>query len=220
MQKAIAASERRVIYGDTDSIFVCTNDWNIANDAERASALVEVVVDTFAGTVLGGIAVKVDGPFDSMCMVTKKCYFYMVNGKVYTKGLDSVRKDYPPITSKLIEVCMYVVNTITDRSVMQEGLTLAIGKVCASIMNGTVFNTNMMAEEKVKGASCYVYLSVPGVMNKVQVENSSRKDDIDLTWVRRRTLDSMASTMIAIGMPDPMSMTMTYGMIRAIDRAG
>lgn len=103
----------------------------------------------------------------------------LLHGKVYTKGLDSVRKDYPPITSKLIEVFMYVVNTITDRRVMQEALTLAIGKVCALIMNGSVSNTKMMAEVRVKGASCYIYLSISGVMKKVQVENSSHIDDID-----------------------------------------
>lgn len=77
----------KVIYGDTDSVFVVTND--ASNHEETARAIVSTVNATYTKLEL-----EFEALYDRLLLLGKKCYIAYKGEQTTIKGLMVVKKDY------------------------------------------------------------------------------------------------------------------------------
>jgi DNA polymerase-2 len=120
--EAFAAEGVRVLYGDTDSVFVET-------PRARAAALRERVEDALSARIRGAYRVEprleleLEGFFERLWLprlrggrgASHKRYAGWADGRLVRVGLESVRRDWPPVTRRLQEGMLE--RLFTDRPV-------------------------------------------------------------------------------------------------------
>lgn len=94
MIKSVESMGYKVVYGDTDSIFVTTGCTSVEECASAGAKMKEYINVNTNGTPFENIDVDVKGIYKTMVLVAKKRYFGKgFDGSEDVKGLQIVRKD-------------------------------------------------------------------------------------------------------------------------------
>jgi DNA polymerase alpha subunit A len=131
-----------VIYGDTDSMFVCTRKKDL-QEARRVGALIAAEVNK----KYKKLEIEVDDCYRRILLLKKKKYAGLKiidwNDKglieqTEFKGLDSVRRDWCPISQKLgLEVARLLLSPAAEEEVAKQ-IHLRLADVGKGIDNGTI----------------------------------------------------------------------------------
>ncbi|KAJ1500521.1 DNA-directed DNA polymerase alpha catalytic subunit pol1 [Coelomomyces lativittatus] len=113
----------RVVYGDTDSIFLSAKSTNSIS----AESLVKILHSITSHTPFGNSKLSKDKEFESLILVDPKMYYGILKSneksreEIITKGLAPVRKDRPLIVRKSVSEVLFILSS-NDRDKIPEVL--------------------------------------------------------------------------------------------------
>lgn len=218
VKRMATISERqglRVIYGDTDFIFVAMGATLPGSLSDAAEAAAGKIMDGFKGSLFEDIVVKVDGSFDSACMVAKKCYTLMSSGKITVKGLAPARNDAPPIVRELVTMCSMAIHTAPCPDQMILMLMTIMGTFADSKAEAFPVS-RLVSETAVNGKLSFVFRDKAGIMRAVAVEAAPSAREVDPLWVLERCKSSISSMLIAVGCPTPQALISSYRLAKGM----
>ncbi|CAG9858268.1 unnamed protein product [Phyllotreta striolata] len=160
LQRAVEMVERtpewgsRVVYGDTDSLFVLVP----GQTKERAFEIGKKIAEAVTNDNPDPIKLKLEKVYQPCILQTKKRYVgYMYENPdqkdpVYeAKGIETVRRDGCPAVSKMLEKCLRILFETKDVSLVKKYVMKQFSKIIA----GRVSIQDLTFAKEYRGASGY-----------------------------------------------------------------
>lgn len=188
----------KVLYGDTDSIFVSSPSGSV-------TCLLEAYARWSSGTPFSGVHLEFDKLYDELILVRRKMYYGQGRDVgVVMKGMASKRRDRPDISREALQ---HVCETICSHDTCDNALTASIStylmQLCNSVRCGTISYSKCMKEVRVEGVSMYSYRSVS--QKQVYIEKAKfdggLPEAIDTAWLMKSVESSLSGILEACNLP-------------------
>lgn len=191
----------KVIYGDTDSIFVHVGGRSELSCETAGLKVKRAIYETTKGTVFQEVGADIKGNYSSIVISAKKKY-EAVNwdGSLDTKGLAVVKKDALPIVKYAMSKVLEVLNSsFTDEEKMQALIKIVSG-IMRALQNGTLPLSSQVAEVKVNGQPHITYVDKDMKKRSILIGIGVKPSDVSKMWVAKRIESAINSVLVPIGM--------------------
>lgn len=187
-----------VTYGDTDSCMLAEGKYTSTYFSGDVDAHITFALDIFHRiikyTPFPRMRMERDKQHKAILLVDKKHYAYMDHeGKVYTKGLSSTRKDRIGICRDMTKAVSELILSSNNIEDVRPTISKLFNIVFASIHSGSL-NMHMVSKEvRYEGNTCYKYAHVSGeeVITPVARSNDTVTVEYDRIKVYKALEDDM-----------------------------
>lgn len=201
----------KVIYGDTDSIFVLIGGKTESECMAGGLRVKAKIREITRGTVFDTVGADIKGNYKSIVISAKKKYEGLNwDGSLHTKGLAMVKKDSLPIVKYALSRVMDVLNNDDSDADKVESLTTLVGKVMIAIQNGKLPPKSQVTETKINGQPHYVYMDRNMKPQKILIGIGIEPGDVNKRWVAQRVASAINSVLVTVGMNNVSELLFAY----------
>ncbi|OBR02031.1 DNA polymerase pol2 [Colletotrichum higginsianum IMI 349063] len=156
----------KVLYGDTDSCFVCPSDPALRTQEGRTTAVasaLERLKQEFEDTPLRGMTMEMDSYHPGIILLDKKRYCKLnLDGRIRYTGVSAARSN---VAGLVKDKCMRVAESIlksTSRNEQVDSISRHLETTMRHVMSGRVTVKDVSSIASRDGVKCYAYSSASG----------------------------------------------------------
>lgn len=201
MIKAATSCGFKVIYGDTDSIFVWVKGLSETACSTGGMKVKTAIQRITKGTVFEGVGADIKGNYESIVITAKKKY-EAVNwdGSLDTKGLPIVKKDSLPIVRYALTRVLNVLNSSSSDSEKTQRLVRIVSRIMIALQNGKLPLSSQVTEVKINAQPHIVYVDNNMKKRKILIGIGVKTSDVSKKWVAKRIASALDSVLVPVGM--------------------
>ncbi|KAI1167043.1 hypothetical protein F5B18DRAFT_519261 [Nemania serpens] len=201
----------KVIYGDTDSIFVHVNGSSERSCMTSAVKIKAKISEQMAGTIFERVGADVKGNYMSIAISSKKKYEGVLwDGNVETKGLAPIKKDTLPIVRYAMRKVLSVLNSADSNEDKRMTLVKFVGGLMHSIKDGAVPKKSLVVEKRINCQPHYVYVDTTGRTVSILIDIGEQITDVSKEWVIRRVRSALDGLLVNMGMNNASELIFAY----------
>ena len=214
LKRMIAVTEAtgyKIIYGDTDSIFVWVKGETEDECMSAAVKLKERIQLAMDGTPFQPVGADVKGNY-KMVLITSRKKYAMVhwNDVVETKGMAPVKKDVLPIARYATNKVLDIIKRPTTHEVRRMRVRNFIGKLMTAVDSGKLSVDLQVAEVKINCLPHYKYRDAKGEWVTTLVDVGVKSANVNKAWVKERITGAIRNVLKAANIPSVEAMMFSY----------
>ncbi|KAI1291212.1 hypothetical protein F5Y03DRAFT_403558 [Xylaria venustula] len=201
----------KVIYGDTDSIFVHVGGETELSCMTTAMKIKTAISTQMLGTIFEKVGADVKGNYKSIAISSKKKYEGVLwNGSLDTKGLAPVKKDILPIVRFAMTKVLNIINSDDQDSEKRMKLVKLVGGIIHSVKSGVIPNKMMVIEKRINCQPHIVYVDDKGMTRSILIDIGGKITNVSSTWVMRRIRSAFDGLLTNMGMNNTSELLFAY----------
>ncbi|KAI6986063.1 hypothetical protein KC359_g8924 [Hortaea werneckii] len=211
MMRASEECGYRVLYGDTDSIFIWVGGKTETSCMTGGSKVKRKIIELTKGTIFSDVGADIKGNYESIVISAKKKYQAVLwDGSLETKGLAMVKKDSLPIVRYCLSMTLGVLNSPFDYDKKITELIKIVSGVMKALQNGKLPMSSQVTETKINAQPHIVYVDNNMKKRKILIGIGVKPSDVSKKWVARRIVSALDSVLIPVGMSNVSQLLFGY----------